>query len=139
MEHLDMKIEVKKPPVWDEVHKHFEIDDERTVYTWGDTICNPANLSLNQELIDHESTHARQQIAIGGPEIWWGKYLIDSDFRLQQEAEAYSNQYISFCSRVKDRNRQAKYLWLLAETLSSPMYKVNVHLMDALKLIKSYI
>jgi len=134
-----MKIEVKKPPIWDEAHKHFEIDDTCTIYTWGDTICNPANLLLSQELIDHESVHGMQQMAIGGPEIWWQNYLADSDFRLRMEAEAYARQYLSFCSRVHDRNRQAKYLWLLASTLSSPMYKVNVHLVDALKLIKSYI
>lgn len=134
-----MKIEVKMPPqwLWDECHKQFQIDDERTIYTYGDTIFNPADVSLTTEIIAHEETHMHQQAGMeGGSDAWWKKYFADTEFRKAQEMPAYGNQYRLFCKTHRDRNEQARYLMKLADIACSPMYKMGIGLFEANRLIK---
>lgn len=131
-----MIIKNEKPPIYNEAHAHFEIDDSETIYTWGDTIYNPGRINVVPELIEHESVHMQQQEEIGGPEIWWRNYFENPAFRLQQEVEAYGRQHNYFCTKVKDRNRQAKHLWTLAQALSSPLYKLELGHIEAQKLIR---
>lgn len=133
-----MQIINKKPPIFDEAHKHFDIDDSATIYTWGDIIYNPAGIRIAQELVEHESIHSRQQEEIGGPELWWKKYFEDPVFRANQEAEAYGAQYAYYCNFCnRDRNYQTRYLYRLAQILSSDMYKVSMSHSDAIKAIKA--
>lgn len=132
-----MKIINEKPPIFEEAHKHFEIDDSATIYTYGNAIYNPAGLNISQELIEHESTHARQQKAIGGPDIWWRNYFDDPNFRFEQEAEAYGRQHEYYCNTHADRNARARHLHLLAVILASPMYKVNVSHNYAMRAIRA--
>lgn len=132
-----MIIKNERPPIYDKAHEVFTIDDEATIYTYGDTIYNPAGTIINDELLEHESVHERQQEEIGGPEIWWDKYFKDEEFRFKQEAEAYAAQYRYYCKFQKDRNKQAKYLFRIGEYLSSPMYNANVDSMTAIREIKS--
>jgi hypothetical protein len=132
-----MIIKNEKPPkIWERAHREFEIDDSETLYTYGDTIYNPAGLDLRQEFIEHESVHARQQAEIGGPDVWWGKYFTDPIFRITQEAEAYGRQHAYICTVMKDRNKRAKHLWILASYLASPLYKANMSHSDATRAIR---
>lgn len=124
-----MKILNEQPPVsdiWKRAHELFEIDDSGTVYAWGDTIYNPAGIHLPDEIVIHESVHSRQQHAMGGPSMWWEKYLTDATFRAAQEAEAYYAQYRAYCSTHKDRNQRARYLHEISSIFSSPMYKLGM-------------
>lgn len=123
---LGMIILAEKPPIWDEAHKHFEIDDSATVYTYGDVLYNPAAVVIDQYLEAHEATHMRQQAKEGDPATWWKKYFTDAVFRIEMEAQAYGQQYRLFCQENKDRNTQMRYLWQLAVVLSSDMYRVNI-------------
>ena len=132
-----MIIKNEKPPIYERAKEIFEIDDEITIYTYGNIIYNPGNININDELLEHESVHERQQEEIGGPEIWWEKYFNDEEFRFKQEAEAYAAQYRYYCKYQKDRNKQAKYLFRIGEYLSSPMYMANVDSMTAIREIKS--
>lgn len=118
-----MKISNTRPPqwVWDQAHRQFEIDDSRTIYTYGDTLHNPAPIKLDDFLVAHESVHARQQAEIG-PDVWWARYFSTPVFLLEQEVEAYSTQYREFCHQCKDRNTQDRYLRKLSEILADPMY-----------------
>lgn len=132
-----MKIQIAKPPViWEEVHKRFEIDDAVTIYTWGDTIYNPGNTTVTQELVEHESVHAKQQEAEGGPEIWWKRYIADNVFRATQEAEAYGRQHAYYSTQVTDRNWRDKHLRMLASFLASDLYKTGMTHSDAYRAIR---
>ncbi len=133
-----MRIVRERPPIWEEAHRHFEIDDSRTFYTYGDVIHNPAGIPISADLIAHEETHARQQNNGGGPEVWWKSYFSDIEFRKKQEAEAYHNQYKFYCRQVKDRNAQAKYLHLIAGFMASPLYKLNIGSIEANYSIKYF-
>lgn len=132
-----MKTINERPPkhVWDAVHNQFEIDDRYTIYTYGDTLYNPAGVFLNRYLIAHEAVHAVQQKEMGADE-WWKMYIDDPEFRFDQEVEAYGKQYKVFCSFNLDRNSQNKYLHELASHLSSPMYKVGVPHSEAMRWIR---
>jgi hypothetical protein len=58
------------------------------IFTYGDTIYNPAGNKLPPELIAHEMVHIEQQHGIN-PEVWWAMYLSDPKFRLGMEIPAH--------------------------------------------------
>lgn len=68
------------------------------VYCYGDTIYNPDNRELTPDVEHHESIHMRQQGAFPGE--WWQRYLTDLRFRLEQEIEAYGEQYAYACRLI---------------------------------------
>lgn len=137
---IEIEIKKEKPPkwLWDEAHRIFEIDDEVTVYSYGNIIYDPGNHSwiVTNSVIAHEVTHMRQQGNMGSIDQWWVKYLADPEFRKAQEAEAYHVQYKHYCTVDRDRNNQAKYLNILANDFSSPLYKLNLAKSDAMRLIR---
>lgn len=134
-----MKIAIAKPPIWAEAHKHFDIDDQRTIYTWGDTIYNPAGVDIGRELVEHESVHEKQQAAMGGPDKWWKKYFEDPQFRMEQEAEAYGRQYAYYCFVQHNRDMRFKYLYLyLAKVFAGGTYKAGISHQEAMTLIKKH-
>jgi len=132
-----MKIVHEQPPILQAIIDHGLHPHSGTIYTYGDTIYNPNEIELPEHLIIHEETHMKQQG--DDPDGWWGRYLIDFAFRMEQEAEAYANQYDFICKSVKDRNRRNLILLDLSNILSSPMYGSVLNLMDAYNLIKSYV
>lgn len=134
-----MEIVNTLPPIWEEAHKHFEINDDETFYTYGNKLYNPARLNVPPEILAHEETHMRQQQKTeGGPAGWWAQYFENKAFRADQEAEAYANQYEEYCKNHKDRNQRAKYIYELASHLSSPLYKLGITHQDATIMIKHH-
>jgi hypothetical protein len=102
---MEIKYSTGKPPVYQRCREVFGVDwnKQKLVITYGDTIyCK--NVPVSDDLVVHESTHIKQQLAMG-KEIWWEKYFVDKDFRLSQEKEAYLNQW----NYIKDNyNRKAR-------------------------------
>lgn len=128
-----MKIVHTPPPNYEEVKKHFPTADfdKGTLFTYGDTCyCK----SITPDLVVHEETHTRQQ---ANPEEWWSRYFVDVEFRLEQELEAYRNQWRFIKKNVKDRNQQERYLSSFAKDLSSPLYGSIVTYSEARSLIKT--
>ncbi len=143
---IEVTIAQDQPPkwLWEELHKAFDIEDNRTIYTYGSTIHNPFKAYVADHMVIHETVHMRQQAAMqeeyegnAGPERWWRKYIDDPDFRLDQEAEAYGKQYWFYCQHQGDRNLQAKFLWEIANHLSGGTYKLDVDHSTAQALIRS--
>lgn len=132
-----MIISRDKPPIWDEAQKHFEIDHRITVFTYGDTLYNPAGIYIDADLMAHEQTHSRQQAATeGGPAAWWQRYFADPDFRKVQELDAYQNQYEHYCRTHKGHEQRFRYRMELARTMASNMYKTGILTSDAMGIIK---
>ena len=139
---IEIEVKEQKPPkwIWDEVHRGFEIEDELTIYTYGNIIYDPrgTHKKIANSVIVHEMEHMKQQASTeGGPDRWWNKYLTDPQFRKVQEIQAYQKQYEHACTIYKDRNERARYLNILASFASSPMYKINLTHSEALKLIRN--
>lgn len=130
--------EIKEyPPIYEEARKVFDIDGRNVIFALGDAIYNPRGVIITPDLEVHEGTHGRQQEEAGGPEIWWQKYLYDPKFRLEQEIEAYRNQYAFFCKRNKNPQQRFDLLKRVAGDLSSPMYKVDITFHEAMRRIRS--
>lgn len=127
------------PPNIGEIKKAFDLTGKRPIFTYGNTIYNPHNCSLETHLHVHEEVHMKQQKEMGmflGVRRWWTKYLNDPEFRLSQEIEAYRAQYQYVKKVVKDRNKVAKFLSLIASDLASPMYGNLLNTQEAIKLIQ---
>jgi len=151
-----VKISYEKPPIWDAVCVTFKINP-RCYFTYGDTLYNPSKLPIPPEIIAHEKVHIEQQKAtilikhraVGmstekpniiemNPALWWGKFLREPEFRIDQEAKAYGRQYEYICSVIKDDKTRTKYLEQLAESLSGPLYNSCVSKKEAVILIQKY-
>lgn len=129
---VDVEVKNEFPPVYDNLCAAFEIKPN-VYFTYGNAIYNPFNLPLPKEIVEHEKIHMKQQI--DSPDLWWGKFLRDPEFRLSQEAPAYGRQYQVACERIKDRNQRFKYLRQLATSMSGPLYKNMVSHEEAMRLI----
>jgi len=132
-----MKIVIDYPPNIEKIKEAFGEIRPSIVFTFGDTLYNPGNGNISDDLMVHEEIHMKQQG--DNPEAWWEKYLMDSTFRLHEELEAYRNQYKQFWSHSKNRDRQRSFMFAtkLAIDLSGPIYGNIIGFQDALNMIKS--
>ena len=136
-----VKITFEKPPVWNNICAAFGIVPDTAVFTYGDMIYNPNMMDLPDFIIEHEKVHMMQQgFSNEGAAVWWGKFLRDPEFRLDQEAQAYAAQYDHIClsRKVKDRNARFRIRMDLARILSGPLYHRAIGTIPALKLIEKY-
>jgi hypothetical protein len=76
-----------------------------SIFAYNNKIYNPDNVTIWPDLEEHEKVHFKQQER-GGAELWWERYIQDSEFRLEQEVEAYGRQYKFY----KERNATNKEL-----------------------------
>ena len=127
-----MQIIIENPPNILKIKQVFDIEDKKMVFCWGDVLYNPSGLNIADHIKIHELVHSRQQVI---PQAWWDKYLIDSEFRLSQELEAYRAQYQFSKKFIKDRNVLARFLWVIASDLAN-LYNVNISRQEAMKQIK---
>ena len=125
-----MEIKTEFPPNYEEILKHLDVSSEDVVFTYGNVIYNPKNLTLADHLVVHERVHAKQQKEMG-VEAWWQKYFNNPEFRLQQEVEAYGAQY-RFVREAEDYTAATKkaFLTQLAFDLSGGIYG---HIINYLK------
>ncbi len=114
-----MRVERALPPNYAEIRERLN-PPANAVFAWGDVIYAPSGADLPADLIVHETVHARQQAAIGGPAVWWRRYLDDPAFRLEQEVEAYRAQW----AHVQGRSRSERRAILahICRSLASGMY-----------------
>ena len=129
------QIQVDYPPNIETIKKHFDVMSKDIVFTYGDTLYSPAGGDINKPLMAHENTHSRQQEEMGVSE-WWDKYIEDKNFRIEQEVEAYKNQYVEYCKNKKNMAKRVMFLNDLAQDLSSSIYGNVVGFDEAIKLIK---
>ncbi len=128
----------RRPPNYDALVAHFPaISSMKPIFCYGDTIFNPFDRTITDDLIVHETIHSYQQAspALLGPDNWYQRYFSDPAFRLEQEVEAYRAQYDFLRSIVKDRNTLARDLYALAASLASPLYGNLVTPSEARELI----
>lgn len=114
-----MKIVQGFPPNIEVLREKFN-PGPNAIFTYGDTVYNPSGGVLSPELRAHEAVHIKQQE--GGAEAWWDRYLVDVEFRLEQELAAHRVEYQTYCKSVKDRNKRSRFLNIIAVRLASPMY-----------------
>ena len=129
-----MKIKTEYPPIYEKILEAGMKPNKTVLITYGDTIYNPSGEHISDDLMVHEETHGDQQGS--SPEVWWNEYFKTPKFRIDQEAEAYANQFLYFRYTTHDRNVRARFLVLLASFLSSAMYGSVITIPEATTLIK---
>lgn len=124
------------PPNISAIRARFPFVHKRVLFSYDPYIYCPSGEEIPDHLIEHEVTHHLQQRSVGGPEIWWERYLSDDAFLIEQEISAYHNQYEFFCKT--ESNLKKRYLFLLAcaTALSSPLYGRSIGKAVALFRIK---
>lgn len=129
----------ERPPIWDKViEAGLRFNPESVLFAYDGKIWNPSGSELASHLIAHEAVHLAQQDAYqGGMDAWWGRYIVDPYFRIDQEVEAYATQYAFICGYVKDRNQRSRVLGDLARYLSGPMYGEIISHAAAMRMIKA--
>lgn len=122
-------------PLVDEAMNKFDIADriDNIAFTYGDTIYAKRDLSFG--LVAHEIIHIIQQKNIG-KDIWWRRFLNDFLFRLEQEVEAYRNQYRVY--KLNDPVGAEVELERIAQDLSGKMYGNIVDFDRAKELINQF-
>lgn len=126
----------EKPPahIYDRAVEQFGVDwEDGVIFTYGDKIYTKNELP--DHLFQHEMTHVRQQEKMGKDE-WWSRYFADEQFRLEQEVEAYHNQFAFYQSKTGDRNQVFRFLNELASTLVR-IYGLNLGVQTAMTMIKT--
>jgi len=135
-----LKISDEKPPIWDEAHKLFTLDDSQTVYTYGDTIYNPGGIGIDIMLLEHEKAHfCEQEAHAGGPAGWWKQYFADDQFRWDQEFEAFWYQYREFCRQEINRDKRFRYRLHLAKQFIAGSNGIDTGVQQVVTLLKSHI
>jgi hypothetical protein len=92
---------------------------KRAIFTYGDTVYVPDGSQLPDHLEAHEATHIKQQGS--DPAGWWERYLADTQFRLEQELEAYQAQYGCIQTNYNRATRR-KLFKKIAHDFSSALY-----------------
>ena len=132
-----MKILIANPPNIDQIKAKFNIHvEDRVIFTYGDTIYNPGGFDVSKypDLIVHEEVHEKQQGS--DPAGWWERYLVDPQFRLNQEVEAYRAQYRKFKTMTRNRDLIAKCAHNIACVLSGHIYGNIIDYYEARQRIK---
>ncbi len=129
-----------RPPNFEKLVKVFPAALKAgTIFAYAPNIYVSGQPTLSPALNTHEHVHlSRQQVYEGGPEAWWDRYLIDREFRLEEELLAHCAEYqylIEFGSR-KDRR---KALDTVASRLCGPLYSLGLSPKKAAALIESRI
>ncbi len=123
-----MKILIDYPPNIDEIDAVFHVKARHGIlYAWGDTICNPSNITIPPELLAHESVHGERQMheacvnQYTSVLRWWYRYLSDPHFRLFEELLAHRAEY-NFLCREGNRQVRRRALAQTAARLAGPLY-----------------
>ena len=129
-----MQTSNKIPPIYGALKKAFNISwDRGVVIAYEDTI--HCKFRITDDLFVHECTHLKQhRNYIGGAKAWYERYIVDKDFRLSQELEAYRNQ-LDYIESSKDPHKKEKVIHIL-DSLCGEMYGNMINVEDARKALE---
>lgn len=115
-----VKFSEEKPPVYDQCVELFGISWNNTVFAYGDTIHCKSIDKLTDHLIEHEMVHLKQQG--GNPQVWWERYFVEGNFRLEQEIQAYQREYRYLRGKSFNKEELHKLVRMWAINLSGGFY-----------------
>lgn len=132
-----MKISTDFPPNYALIATVFvNCEVHMPIFCYGDTIFNPFKREIGPDLEVHEAVHSKQQG--NNPDAWWGQYLTDETFRLEQETEAYGEQYV-LAIKVGVRGKMLDWVKeKCAQGLSSELYGSLINYGQAESRLKKY-
>ncbi len=128
-----MEFSKEKPPIYEQCAEQFGVKwKDRVIFTYGDTI--HCKVKVKPQKIAHEKTHIKQQLEYGVEE-WWRMYFFDSNFRLEQEVEAYKEEILWIRENIWNMKDRKARIEKVTRDLCSPMYGNIVNYKKAFKLL----
>jgi len=122
------------PPNINEIRQYLDVDKHKPFFCYGNTLYNPFKQIIPEDILFHESIHAKQQTNYFSPDFWWQKYLMDREFRKEVELEAFARQYLWLKQYVPEKAyREA--LEDFSVILSSDLYDLNLNKYQARTLL----
>jgi hypothetical protein len=123
-----------RPPNFDQVRAAFpRADQPGVLFAYYPNIHNPSGIVVPPALVAHEEVHLRRQLALGpdpgsttqwiGADLWWDRYLRDSEFRYNEELLAHAAEFKH--QKNGDRNASARLLMTTALRLVAPLYNYS--------------
>ena len=131
-----MIISKEIPAILKRLEEAFGIDwEDGYCIVWGDT-CH-SKYDVPPDIYAHEEVHCEQQRLLG-PEIWWESYINDTDFRTQQELEAYKVQikFIKDHPEMHSRSVRRFAIDYICKKFSSETYGNIISYKKAKELLK---
>lgn len=131
-------VRYEKPPFWDRIIERFPMAAKGDViFSWGNRIYRPNVMAgLSKSLAAHEAVHCKRQMAYpGGTEAWWERYLIEAQFRLDEEIPAHKAEFAVLRAKYKSPSMKAHALSQIAHRLAGPLYGNLISIAEAKKLI----
>ena len=131
-----MKVIKSFPPNFTKISKAFPVVKGKPgiLYAYGSTLYNPTGITVAPWIVAHEAIHMSRQEA-RGVEAWWDMYLVDDKFRLFEEVLAHRAEYHAFDNWNHNPRKLARYLDVMAERLSGPLYGRLISKAGAMDLI----
>jgi len=129
----------KFPPNYKQIVKVFPAArGQNIIFTFGDTIYNPSRVRVPPALLAHEEVHSKRQGKnLDIVEQWWQQYLVDKQFRFDEELLAHEAELRWFMdSSLREKRVALNYI---ARRLSSPMYGSMVSLKKAKSILEPII
>ena len=129
-----MRIVQAYPPLIDAIDGAFGVIGKPILFAWGDRIYNPAGVTVPAELLAHEKVHGERQSAYAfgagledKVQAWWGEYIANPTFRLEEEMPAHVVEFKSLCEQhrakwTSERNMRRTFAAHVARKLSAPLY-----------------
>lgn len=131
------KVQIIKdyPPNYKTISDNFDLKGQKPIFAYDGKIYNPHGDEIDADIILHEKVHIEQQKKFANSDLWWSKYIFERDFRLDQELDAYGQQYAFIKKHLPNRISRLA-LADFGDILSSPMYDVNISKSQAEAMIK---
>lgn len=131
-----MKIVNDYPPNITEIRQVLN-PPPNAIFAYDHVIYNPSDEKIWPDLEEHEKVHFTQQDKLGSADLWWKRYLLDPDFRLDQELEAYNVQYLYIKSKMPN-NKAVKALLTEMASQIATIYGIKLGLAEAESKIRNY-
>jgi hypothetical protein len=135
---------LERPPNFEEIKAAFpKAESPGVLFAFDGNIYNPSGIVVPPALVAHEEVHLKRQAGMGprpgdttqwsGPDLWWQRYLEDSEFRYNEELLAHVAEFQM--QRTRDRNFIARLMVHTALRLVAPLYNYTppVSLQQAMK------
>lgn len=123
------------PPNYQFITDYLPLTGHKPVFCFGDTIFNPHNIDIPEDLEWHEMVHSQQQGT--KPDVWWIRYCTDVEFRLEQEVMAFNSQW-RFVHKNIGYKAATACLEESASILCSSLYSLSLNYYQAYTLIRKY-
>ena len=105
-----------------DIDAKFRIAGKSIIFAWGDTIYNPARISIPPHLMAHEEFHGWRQTQWTSIEQWWKDYIDSDAFRLEEEILAHQVEYRALLRVSSNRRARRRCLKETAKRLAAPLY-----------------